>query len=85
MASGSHSLAHTPARADELVNETGYHLRDADLLILEGRLLAKRGYKDTGRTKLHEAIKVAKREEAEGCVYQLAIDQANRCLKEHQP
>ncbi len=69
-------------RAAELVTETGYHLRDADLLILEGRLLAKQGDKDAGRAKLEEAVRVARREEAEGCVYQLAVDQAERYLQE---
>jgi len=70
------------ARAQELVRETGYHLRDADLLILEGRLLAKRGDKAGGEAKLYEAIKVAKREEADGAVYQVAVDQAERYLKD---
>ena len=69
-------------RAQELVEKTGYHLRDADLLILEGRVLAKRGDTEAGRTKLEEAIKVARREEDKGCVYQLAVDEANRYLKE---
>ncbi|UCC67611.1 MAG: hypothetical protein JSV79_10890, partial [Armatimonadota bacterium] len=69
-------------RAQQLVEETGYHLRDADLLILEGRLLAKQGDTIPGRTKLHDAITVARREEKDGCVYQLAVDQAERCLKE---
>jgi len=77
------------SRAQELVKETGYHLRDADLLILEGRLLA-RGQeasscptdKAGGEAKLHEAITVAKREEADGAVYQVAVDQAERYLKQ---
>jgi tetratricopeptide (TPR) repeat protein len=69
-------------RADTLVQETGYHLRDADLLILEGRLLAKQGDKEAGRAKLEEAIRVAKREEKDGCVYQVAVDQAERYLRE---
>jgi len=69
-------------RADTLVQETGYHLRDADLLILEGRLLAKQGDKEAGRARLEEAIHVAKREEKDGCVYQVAVDQAERYLRE---
>jgi tetratricopeptide (TPR) repeat protein len=69
-------------RADTLVQETGYHLRDADLLILEGRLLAKQGDKEAGQAKLEEAIHVAKREEKDGCVYQVAVDQAERYLRE---
>jgi len=68
------------ARAQQLVAATGYHLRDADLLILEGRLLAERQSKDAGRAKLEEAIHVARREEKDGCVYRLAVDQANRYL-----
>jgi len=70
------------SHAEELVEQTGYHLRDADLLILEGRLLGKRGEKSAARGKLEEAIKVARREEAEGCVYQVAVDQAERYLRE---
>jgi len=73
---------HSLSRADELVQETGYHLRDADLLILEGRLLAKQGDKDAGRAKLQQAITTARREEPDGCVYQLAVDQAERYLTE---
>ncbi len=69
-------------RAQELVPETGYHVRDADLLILEGRLLAKQRNNEAGRAKLEEAITVARREEADGYVYRLALDQANRYLKE---
>ena len=69
------------ARAHHLVEETGYHLRDADSLILQGRLLAKQGDKEAGRAKLEEAITVARREEADGCVYQLAVDQAERYLE----
>ena len=69
-------------RARTLVEEEGYHLRDADLLILEGRLVGKRGDKDEGRAKLEEAIRVARREEEQGAVYQLAIDQAERHLRE---
>ncbi len=69
-------------RAQELVKETGYHLRDADLLILEGRFLAKEGDKAGGEAKLREAIEVAKREEADGAVYQVAADQAERYLKQ---
>ncbi len=70
------------ARAAELVTEAGYHLRDADILILEGRMLSKKGDKQTGRAKLNEAITVARREDNDSCVYQLAIDQATRYLKE---
>jgi len=70
------------ARAQELVKQTGYQLRDADLLILEGRLLSKKGEKEPGRAKLEEAIAVARREEKHGCVYQLAVDQADRYLAE---
>jgi len=70
------------ARATELVTETGYHLLDADLLILEGRLLGKKGDNATGRAKLNEAITVARREEKDGCVYQVAVDQASRYLAE---
>jgi len=55
-------------------------LTDADLLILEGRLLSKQGGKDAGRAKLQEAIRVARREPK--AVYQLAIDQAERYLRE---
>lgn len=69
-------------RVAELVNETGYHLRDADLLSLEGRLLGKKGDRELGCVKLNEAIRVARREEADGCVYQLAVDQAARYLKD---
>jgi len=67
-------------RAAELVTETGYHLRDADLLILKGRLLAKQGDKNAGSAKLQEAVRVARREP--DAVYQLAIDQAERYLRE---
>ena len=70
------------ARAEELVTETGYHLRDADILILEGRLLSKKGDNATGRAKLNEAITVARREEKDGCVYQVAVDQATRYLND---
>ena len=69
-------------RAQTLVADTGYHLRDADLLILEGRLLGKQGDHAAARAKLEEAIGVARREEAEGCVYQVAVDQAERYLRE---
>jgi tetratricopeptide (TPR) repeat protein len=68
--------------AEQLVSQTGYHLRDADLLILRGRLLAKGGDRATGRSKLEEAIQVARREEDEGCIYQLAVGQATRYLRE---
>jgi len=69
------------ARATQLVTETGYHLRDADLLILEGRLLSKKDDKKAARTKLNDAIAVARREEKDGCVYQPALDQATRLLQ----
>ena len=69
-------------RATQLVTGTGHHLRDADILILEGRLLSKKGDKETGRSKLEAAIKEARREDKAGCVYQLAVGQATRCLKE---
>jgi len=45
-------------------------------------LLGKRGESDAARGKLGKAIKVARREEAEGCVYQVAVDQAERYLRE---
>jgi len=70
------------ARATQLVTETGYHLRDADILILEGRLLSKKGDKQAGCAKLNDAIAVARREEKDGCVYQVAVDQAPRYLTE---
>ena len=70
------------SRVQTLVAETGYHLRDADLLVLEGRLLGKLGHPDAARAKLHEAITVARREEADGCIYQVAVDQAERYLRE---
>ncbi len=69
-------------RAKELVAETAYHRRDADTLILEGRLAGRRGDRAAGRAKLAEAIRAARREEEQGAVYQLAVDQAERYLKE---
>ena len=64
------------------MGETDYRLRDADLLILECRLLSKKGDKGTGSSKLNEAITVARREEKDGCICQPSIDQANRYLNE---
>ncbi len=45
-------------------------------------LLSKQGDLTTARAKLGEAIQVARREEADGCIYQVAADQAHRYLRE---
>ena len=70
------------SRARVLVEEIGYHLRDADLLILEGRLVALRDDREVARKLLEQAITVARREEAQDAVYQAAVDEANRYLRE---
>ena len=74
------AAAEALGKARKLVEETGYHRRDADVLILEGRLLGKKGDVEAGRAKLEEAVRVARREE--GHVYQRAVDEAERYLKE---
>jgi len=70
------------ARAKHLIIETGYHLRDPDILILEGRLLGKQGHTHRGRALLTQAIDLATRGKEEGVLYLLAAQQAERCLKE---
>jgi hypothetical protein len=51
----------------------------------EGRSkLLPNGDTEAARAKLDEAVAVARREEKDGCVYQVAVEQAERYLREMQ-